>query len=97
MAGNLQQRIDRVRSKAEFLTERYRRLAEEKRATDKIVADLQLTVQRQQKELALLRQQIEYLTVVTTISPRRENVEKSRTILSELVREIDKCITELTD
>lgn len=97
MVGNLQQRIDRVRSKAEFLTERYRRLAEEKRATDKIVADLQLTVQRQQKELALLRQQIEYLTVVTTISPRRENVEKSRTILSELVREIDKCITELTD
>lgn len=97
MVGNLQQRIDRVRSKAEFLTERYRRLAEEKRATDKIVADLQLTVQRQQKELALLRQQIEYLTVVTTISPSRENVEKSRTILSELVREIDKCITELTD
>lgn len=97
MAGNLQQRLDSLKSKAEILTSRYRRLADEKRAADAMISDLRSTIERQQKELSHLRQQIEYLTVVTTIVPRREDVERSRVILSELVREIDKCITDLTD
>ncbi|MCM1483965.1 MAG: hypothetical protein NC043_06490 [Muribaculaceae bacterium] len=97
MAGNLQQRLDSLKSKAEILTSRYRRLADEKRAADSMIADLRLTIERQRKEMSQLRQEVEYLSVVTTITPKRENVEQARVILSELIREIDKCITDLTD
>lgn len=96
MAGNLQQRLDSIKDKAEKLTSRYCRLVEEKRAADTMISDLRQTVERQQRELAGLRQKIEYLTVVTTINPERDKVEQTRVVLSELVREIDKCINELT-
>lgn len=96
MAGTLQQRLDSIKDKAEKLTSRYRRLVEEKRAADTMISDLRQTVERQQRELAGLRQKIEYLTVVTTINPERDKVEQTRVVLSELVREIDKCINELT-
>lgn len=96
MAGTLQQRLDSIKDKAEKLTSRYRRLIEEKRAADTMISDLRQTVERQQRELAGLRQKIEYLTVVTTINPERDKVEQTRVVLSELVREIDKCINELT-
>lgn len=97
MAGNLKHRLDSLKTKAEILTSRYRRLAEEKRAADMTIAELRLMVERQQKEMAVLKQKIEYLSVVTTITPRREDVERTRSMLSELIREIDKCITELTE
>lgn len=96
MAGNLQQRLDSIRDKAEKLTSRYRQLSEEKRAADNLISDLRMTIRHQQRELAELRQKIEYLTVVTTITPERDKVEQTRVVLAELVREIDKCINELT-
>ena len=53
-------------------------------------------VERQSREIADLRHQVEYLKVATSIAPSREAVEQSRAVLSELVREIDKCIADLT-
>ena len=61
------------------------------------VDELRAQLQRQQREISHLRQQIENLQVVTTISHNRKDVERSRAFLSQLVRDIDKCIAELTD
>ncbi|MDE6324504.1 MAG: hypothetical protein K2L85_10295 [Paramuribaculum sp.] len=97
MAADLQQRLESIRSKASLLTERYVELLEEKRAAEAKIAQLQSTLQRQQHEIDLLRQQNEQLRVVTTLSPKREDVERSRAFLSQLVRDIDKCIAELTE
>ncbi|MDE5684924.1 MAG: DUF3450 domain-containing protein [Paramuribaculum sp.] len=97
MAANLQQRLESIRSKASLLTERYVDLLEEKRAAEAKIAQLQSTLQHQQQEIDRLRQQNEQLRVVTTLSPRREDVERSRAFLSQLVRDIDKCIAELTE
>ena len=44
-----------------------------------------------------LQAEVEFLKVATTISPDRADVEATRATLSRLVREIDKCITELND
>lgn len=96
MAGNLQQRLESIKAKAEIITERYRKVEAEKRAAEARIADLQATVRRQQTELQQAMLKIEQLQVVTTLVPRRENVEQTRVILSELVREIDKCIKDLT-
>ncbi len=97
MAANLQQRLESIRSKASLLTERYVDLLEEKRAAEAKIAQLQSTLQHQQQEIDRLRQQNEQLRVVTTLSPKREDVERSRAFLSQLVRDIDKCIAELTE
>ena len=94
MAANLQQRLESIRSKASLLTERYVDLLEEKRAAEAKIAQLQSTLQHQQQEIDRLRQQNEQFT---TLSPKREDVERSRAFLSQLVRDIDKCIAELTE
>ena len=97
MAANLQQRLYSIRGKATLLTQRYAELLEEKRAADAQIAELHTQLRRQQEEMARMRQQIESLQVVTTISRGREDVERSRAFLSQLVRDIDKCIAELTE
>lgn len=96
MVGNLQQRLESIKAKAEIITERYRKVEAEKRAAELQIAELQATIRRQHAELQQAMLKIEQLQVVTTIVPRRENVEQTRVILSELVREIDKCINDLT-
>lgn len=97
MAGNLQQTLERIRGKAGLLTERYALLRKEKEAGDSRIKELEATVMRQQQEIERLRQEAEYLKVVTTLNPDRKDVERSRAILSGLVREIDKCILELNE
>lgn len=97
MAANLQQRIDSIKSKARLLAERHAELMAEKRAAEAQIAELRSQLTRQQREMTHMRQQIENLQVVTTLSPRREDVERSRAFLSQLVRDIDKCIAELTE
>lgn len=97
MAVNLQHRLKSIQGKAQLITERYAELLEEKHAADAEIDELRTQLGRQQREMAHLRQQIENLQVVTTLTPKREDVERSRAFLSQLVRDIDKCIAELTD
>ena len=59
--------------------------------------ELSSTIKKQQQEIDRLQQEVEHLKVVTTLTPKREDVEKSRAFLSKLVRNIDKCIAELKE
>lgn len=97
MAASLQQRIDSIKGKALLLMERYAELLDEKKAAEAQIAELQARVQLQQREIDRMKVEIENLKVVTTLTPKREDVEQSRAFLSQLVRDIDKCIAELTD
>lgn len=97
MAGNLQQRLDSLRSKATLLTQRYVKLVEASRESETRIASLEKELKAAQDENKRLKLQIEELRVVTTLTPRREDVERSRAILTELVREIDKCIEEFSE
>lgn len=97
MAASLQQRIDSVKSKAQLLMERFAELLEEKQAAEAQIAELHARLQLQQREIDRMKVEIENLKVVTVLTPRREDVEKSRAFLSQLVRDIDKCIAELNE
>ncbi len=97
MAATLQQRLDSIQSKARLLMERYAELLDEKRSAEAQIDELRVQLQRQEREMSHMKQQIENLQVVRTISRKREDVERSRAFLSQLVRDIDKCIAELTD
>ena len=97
MATDLQERLERVSRKTLGLTDRYNALLGEKRAADARIAELQSTGTDLRQQVETLTRQIDYLTVVTTAIPSRSDVERSRAVISRLVREIDKCISDLSD
>lgn len=97
MAGNLQQTIERVNNKAKILVEKYATLLKAKEEVDMRVEQLSEQVAQMKKTIETLQSQVEYLRIATTIAPDRKDVERSRAILSGLVREIDRCIADLTD
>lgn len=96
MAGDLQQRIDSLRGKAQLLTQRYEKLLSDKREADTTIDELKAKLTEQSKEISLLRQQLEYLRVVSPTSVTPGDAQQSRAILVQIVRDIDKCISELT-
>lgn len=97
MASDLQQTLQRISRKAETLVDRYNVVDEQRRKAEERVRELEATVDSLNNEIRNLRSQVEYLTVVTTAFPQRENVEKSRALISRLVRDIDKCIADLSE
>lgn len=96
MAGNLQQRIDRIIAKAALIDERYRLLAEAKAVTDNRVGELEAEVDTLRRQLSERDREIERLRVASALAPDHSNVEEARALLTELVREIDKCIKQLS-
>lgn len=97
MVSDLQQTLMRIGRKVESLTERYNALLAEKRKADAIISQMEKQILSRDEEIRILKSRVEYLTVVTTAIPNRDDVEKSRAKISELVREIDRCITELSE
>lgn len=97
MAADLQQLVQSLKSKHEELARRYRETSARCDEALRQVSDLEYTVKQQQSEIERLTQQVEFLTVVNTVMPDRDDVEKSRAILSGLVREIDKCIKDISE
>lgn len=96
MAADLQQRIENIKSKASLMVERYELLVKAKKAAQLRVTELEAEVERLKREIADRDRQIEYLKVASILSPDHKDVEATRAVLSELVREIDKCINQLS-
>ncbi len=97
MASDLQQTLQRISRKTEFLTERYNEVLRGKTSAEARVKELEQTVTSLNEEIRQLKSRIEYLTVVTVAHPDRRDVELSRAKLTKLVREIDRCISELSE
>lgn len=97
MASDLQQTVERLNRKALNLVDRYQIVLREKQAAQMRIAELESTVDTLRARVQDLERQVEYLSVVTTAFPSREELNRSRARLSELVREIDKCISDLTE
>lgn len=96
MAGNLQQRIDKIEAKGALLAERFAMIRDAKQQADDQIAEMKATIAGMQRTIDDLNRQIEYLKVASVLTPDHHDVEETRAILSELVREIDKCINQLS-
>jgi len=97
MAGELQQIIDRVNAKTQILLSRYAEMDRMRKEAMERVMELEAEIGRIKAENERLSSEVEYLRIATTIIPDRNDVGRTRALLSELVREIDKCIAELND
>ena len=97
MAADLQHLAEALKTRHRQLTERYLSVCSQRDNALKQISDLEATVKQQQNDIERLSQQVEFLTIVSTAMPDRDDIDRSRALLSNLVREIDKCINDLTD
>lgn len=89
--------LGKVVAKANLLAERYEILAKSRDEAQARVAELEGRLLVAERELESLRAEAEYLRMAAVISPDRDQIEQTRAIVSGLVREIDRCITDLSD
>lgn len=97
MAGELQKKIDRVNTKTQLLLDRYTILLQRRESDLAQIAELQAEIEMLRKENGRLQQENDFLKIATTIAPTRNDVNSTRELLTRLVREIDKCITDLNE
>lgn len=97
MPGELQQKIQRIEAKARVVVERYAMVVAERDKALERVALLEAEVQQLQRHIGRQQAEAEYLKVAMTIAPTREDTARARAVLSELMREIDICISELKE
>lgn len=96
MAVTLQQRVEKLKSKAALLQERYKALMRAKTEADTRIEQLNGEIDRLRRTLREKETEIERLKVSSVLTPDHRDVEQTRRFISELVRDIDKCIAQLS-
>lgn len=97
MASDLQNTLRRIAGKSEILIEKYRALTAEKRKVEAANEELRSRNESLRKEVETLRRENEYLRLARTISATPEQAQANRSRIAKIVRDIDKCISQLTD
>lgn len=97
MSLDYQDTFQRLIAKANLLAERYSTLADSKREADDTIEQLTQEIASLKKQNELLSQECEYLRMSAALVPKREQVEQTRGIIRDLVRDIDRCIADLTE
>lgn len=97
MAADLEQSLQRIAEKSRFLVERYKALSARESESRQRIAVLEQELQKAQATIERLTVENEYLTLASNFAPDRESRENARTIVADLVREIDRCIADLKE
>jgi len=95
MAVELQQTVSRIAAKSRIILERYELMKRQLKADAEKIGQLEQDINRMRAENERLRSQVDYLKMAAIVAPEREDVERTRALLSNLVREIDACVDQL--
>ena len=97
MASDLKQQIERVQAKARLFGEKYHALRQSYDGALNEISDLKAQNLAQRQTIEQLQLKIEYLTVATTLTPSREDLQATRSMIANLIKEIDSCIADLIE
>ena len=97
MAVDLKQQLERVAAKADLIVERCERLTKQRDELLQRIEELEKALEASEKEAARLRVDNEYLSLASALGPDRKEIENARSLISGLVRDIDRCILDLKD
>ena len=97
MALDLQNTIQRIASMGDVLVEKYRLMRDAKIQAENRVAELQAQVEALAKQCDDLKRENEALRVMRTLSNSDEQIKQNKALIAELVQEIDKCISQLSE
>lgn len=95
MAKELQETLSRIAEKHRFLAARYQALLDQNNSLKERVAELENQVADRDSRLEKLETRSEYLEISSAIAPNFSELESTRDMVAELVREIDRCIADL--
>lgn len=97
MASELQETLARIVTKSKVLVDKYHVLNAEKERLELVVAQLQNDVEVLKKENERLSTDNHYLTMARHFVPNSEKAAEAKKMISSLVRDIDKCISQLNE
>ena len=95
MANELQQTLARIINKSNILIEKYHALEQASQALATRNEQLLDDIEQMKKNNELMRQEIEYLKMARVIAPDIVNLDHAKATISKMVRDIDKCISQL--
>ena len=97
MAESLSEIFERMLSKQQVTVDRYQALKNRLAAADERVSELERENAHQRQTLEKLEMENEYLRIARKIAPDTDALDRSRTLIAKLVRDVDKCIEQLND
>ena len=97
MASDLAEQLERISDKSRLLLIRFGELQKRNAALTSELQDMRATLVARDAEIEKLRLELEYLRIATNIAPDSKSKEAVYATISDLVREIDRCITDLME
>ncbi|MDO4510267.1 MAG: hypothetical protein Q4B68_00435 [Bacteroidales bacterium] len=97
MASELQDTLARITTKSKVLVDKYHVLSAEKERLEQLTVRLQEEIEVLRKENEQLKTDNEYLTLARNFVPNSEKAAEAKKLISSLVRDIDKCISQLNE
>lgn len=97
MADELRQTLNRTAQKAQIVLQRYLLMKQKVAQTAARADELERELEKTKAENQRLRSQVQFLKMASVVAPDREDVERTRALISGLVRDIDRCIADLND
>lgn len=97
MSVDFEQRLNDINAKTRMLAQRYRYVVMQRDEALRQLDDVSRRLEQAQAQIEGMTRQIEYLRMATAIEAVDGDIEQSRKFLSELVWEIDKCISQLSE
>jgi len=95
MATELRERLERLQRKSAVLVDKYQALLTQSQQTAHELEDATATIARLQSQVEQLEQDNQYLRMAHSVAPSPEAVAQTRAMISKLVRDIDRCISQL--
>ncbi len=97
MAENLQDILTRVVAKSEMLLKKYASMAADKQQAEARAEVLEAENAELRQRLHRLEVDNENLRIVRQVASSPEQLAQGKATISQLVRDIDKCIAQLTE
>ncbi|MBR1475731.1 MAG: hypothetical protein IJ724_11560 [Muribaculaceae bacterium] len=95
MASELHERLERLQRKSAVLVEKYQALLSQSSQTAAQLTESAAENARLQAQVERLEQENRYLRMAHTVAPSPDSIAQTRAMISKLVRDIDRCISQL--
>ncbi|RXE72036.1 hypothetical protein ED352_02120 [Muribaculaceae bacterium Isolate-002 (NCI)] len=97
MSVNFEQRLNEINAKTRMLTQRYQYVVMQRNEALERLSQVSGELAAARQRIEELTRQVDYLRMASAIEAVDGDIEQSRRFLSELVWEIDKCISQLSE
>ncbi|AWH85332.1 hypothetical protein HYN59_09480 [Flavobacterium album] len=89
--------VDSLESKLEKLVQKLEKLQQRNQELENGISRSAAVINRQDEEIALLKQQNESLKMANSLLGSDDNKRETKLKINSLIREIDYCIAQLSD